>query len=226
MTSYLALIPLIYFRYNYESKWKKGVPDLDKWLVKVLLTGAFNGNPDSLIDQIDKDIKKNETFDVASINRIIVESGRSINVTEKMILSSYYGGGDIYLLFNLWYDQFGINFTPSFEGNLPQIDHIFPQSLLKSVKVTNPETNRPNIKYQTNDRDQIANCMLLTRDENGGGGKGDIPPDKWFETKDNKYLEMHLIPKNKELWKLENYERFIDERKKLLSENMLKLING
>ncbi|MGC9193746.1 MAG: hypothetical protein ACP5FQ_07655, partial [Thermoplasmata archaeon] len=65
-----------------------------------------------------------------------------------------------------------------------------------------------------------------TRDENGGGGKGDIPPDKWFETKDNKYLEMHLIPKNKELWKLENYGRFIDERKKLLSENMLKLING
>ena len=68
--------------------------------------------------------------------------------------------------------------------------------------------------------------MLLTREENGPGGKGDTPPERWFEDKDDKYLEIHLIPKDKELWKLDNYEKFIEERKKLLVTNMLPLING
>jgi hypothetical protein len=58
--------------------------------------------------------------------------------------------------------------------------------------------------------------MLLTAKENGPGGKSDTPPDVWFENKDKYYLEMHLIPNNKELWKLENYEKFIEERKKLI----------
>ena len=226
LTSYLALIPLIFFRYNYEDSWKKGVANLDKWLVRVLLTGAFNGNPDSLIDQCDRDITEKKTFDIASINQIIKNSGRNLDVTEKVILSAYYGSGNLSLLFNLWYNQFGINFTPSFEGNYPQIDHIFPQSLLMSVKFINPITQRPNMIYQVSERDQIANCMLLTREENGPGGKGDTPPERWFEDKDDKYLEIHLIPKDKELWKLDNYEKFIEERKKLLVTNMLPLING
>ena len=225
LTSYLALIPLIFFRYNYEDSWKKGVANLDKWLVRVLLTGAFNGNPDSLIDQCDRDITEKKTFDIASINQIIKNSGRNLDVTESVILSAYYGSGNLSLLFNLWYNQFGINFTPSFEGNYPQIDHIFPQSLLMSVKFINPITQRPNMIYQVSERDQIANCMLLTREENGPGGKGDTPPERWFEDKDDKYLEMHLIPKDKELWKLDNYEKFIEERKKLLVTKMLPLIN-
>ena len=131
------------FRYNYEDSWKKGVANLDKWLVRVLLTGAFNGNPDSLIDQCDRDITEKKTFDIASINQIIKNSGRNLDVTESVILSAYYGSGNLSLLFNLWYNQFGINFTPSFEGNYPQIDHIFPQSLLMSVKFINPITQRP-----------------------------------------------------------------------------------
>ena len=226
LTSYLALIPLIFFRYNYEDSWKKGVANLDKWLLRVLLTGAFNGNPDSLIDQCNRDITEKKTFDIASINQIIKNSGRNLDVTERVILSAYYGSGNLSLLFNLWYNQFGINFTPSFEGNYPQIDHIFPQSLLMSVKFINPITQRPNMIYQVSERDQIANCMLLTREENGPGGKGDTPPERWFEDKDDKYLEIHLIPKDKELWKLDNYEKFIEERKKLLVTNMLPLING
>ena len=58
--------------------------------------------------------------------------------------------------------------------------------------------------------------MLLTQLENGPSGKLDKLPEVWFMDKDDSYLEMHLIPKDRNLWKLENYERFIDERKKLI----------
>ena len=81
------------------------------------------------------------------------------------------------------------------------------------------------MKYGDAERNQIANCMLLTAEENGAGGKSDIPPETWFNDKDDGYLDMHLIPHDKELWKIENYEKFIDAREKLLLDKFSGLIN-
>jgi hypothetical protein len=118
------------------------------------------------------------------------------------------------LIFNLWYS---FNYTPAYVQNQPQIDHIFPQSLLKTVKVLNPDTNRVSImKYKQNVRDQLANMMLLTRQENGAGGKSDTPAADWLTGKDQAYFDLHLIPNNPALWELDNYEQFIEERKKLI----------
>ena len=83
--------------------------------------------------------------------------------------------------------------------------------------MVNPENGIRNmLKYKQGSRDQIANCMLLTADENGAGGKTDIPPNIWFADKSPDYLERHLIPKNPDLWELENFEKFIEARKELI----------
>ena len=225
LPSYLGLIPIIYFRYNFKEKWQSGVPNLNKWLIRVLLTGAFSGSPDGLIDQCNKNILESRSFNIDPINKLIREAGRNIDVTEKTIIDAGYGDADLFLLFNIWYTHFGFNFVPSYEDNLPQVDHIFPQSILKSIKITNPTTGRSKMKYGDAERNQIANCMLLTASENGAGRKGDTPPETWFVGKDDAYLDMHLIPHNKELWKIENYEKFVQERKKLLIDNFNMLIN-
>ena len=120
-------------------------------------------------------------------------------------------------MFNLWY---GFNYQPSSTDNMPQIDHIFPQSALKKIKDVNPENGRRNLmRYKWYDRDQIANLMLLTAKENGAGGKTDILPGEWFSGKSDDYLDLHLIPKDKELWKLENFEKFIEARRQLILQN-------
>jgi hypothetical protein len=114
------------------------------------------------------------------------------------------------------------NYTPASENNLPQVDHIFPQSLLSEQKMRNPETGRMVMKYRPPERDQLANCMLLSREENGAGGKTNTPPAEWFAmsvAKDPKYLDKHLIPKDKTLWELDRFEDFIVARKKLLLEH-------
>ena len=80
------------------------------------------------------------------------------------------------------------------------------------------------MKYKWQDRDQIGNLMLLTAEENGGGGKTDILPEDWFADKSDEYLEKHLIPKDKEFWKLDNFEAFIEERNKLILEKFDYLI--
>jgi len=214
MPSYLALIPLIYFRYKYPENWS-GAKDIDNYILRTLIAGAFSGTPDNLIDRCVNKIDEIEGFSVRDIFAVIREDGRNLDITDNTILDMRYGSKSVHLMFNLWYRDF--NYQPSYQDNLPQIDHIFPQSLLKTVKMVNPENGIRNmLKYKQGSRDQIANCMLLTADENGAGGKTDIPPNIWFADKSPDYLERHLIPKNPDLWELENFEKFIEARKELI----------
>ncbi|MBD2467867.1 DUF262 domain-containing protein [Nostoc sp. FACHB-145] len=214
--SYLALIPIIYFRYHYPKKWSS-IQHLDTYILRTLLTGAFSGNPDKLIDKLTKKIKETEEFDVKHLFGVIRADGRNLEITESNILGQHYSSKYIHIYFNLWYQRF--DYHPAYYANLPQIDHIFPQSVLRKIKTINPNTGRKDIlKYLQFDRDQIANCMLLTAKENGAGGKKDILPEQWFSGKDDSYLDLHLIPKERELWKLDNYQQFIEARKKLILE--------
>lgn len=213
LPSYLGLIPLIYFRYHYSNKWGTAT-ELSNYILRTLLARAFSGSPDALIDKCILKIDEQKDFTLNEIFGVIRTEGRSLEISKETIYQTYYGSKEIHLLFNMWYN---FNYQPAYNNNKPQVDHIFPQSKLKQIKVTNPSTNRIDLlKYKWWDRDQLGNCMLLTAAENGAGGKTDILPEIWFADKNEEYLDLHLIPKDRELWKIANFERFIKERKILI----------
>ena len=226
LPSYLVLIPFVYFRYHCPTAWKTK-QDVELYLLRSLLAGAFGGTPDQLIDDIVNKIKVTKAFELKEVFGVISSAQRSLELTEDRFWSIGYGSGNIHLLFNLWYREF--NYVPAYPGNFPQIDHIFPQSRLRQVKASNPNTGRMDImKYRDWDRNQLANCMLLTAEENGQGGKGDSLPDEWFKDQRKKvdYLEKHLIPPNPDLWKLDRFEDFIEERKKLIKSKFAYLLSN
>lgn len=234
LPSYLALIPLIYFRFHHPEKFKT-TTGLAEYLLRSLVTGVFGGNPDSLIDKLVRNIHEQGNFVLTEIFGVIRADGRSLEITPEVIFDQSYGSRSLHLFFNLWYRDF--NYSPALDANGPQVDHIFPQSLLKSVKEINPDSGKRNIlRYRAEHRDQIANCMLLTADENGFDGKCAIPPHEWFDRSRFKsdeehenYLSMHLIPTDSTLWHLNNYEAFIQARKKLIQEKfsyMLRTAQG
>lgn len=212
--SYLMLLPLIYVRYHYFSKWRQAT-NVDEYILRTLLASAFSGSPDGLIDACINKIDNLQNWDTKEIFGVIRTHNRSLEITSESLLSNGYDSKLIHLLFNLWYRDF--DYTPSYENNKPQIDHIFPQSQLGMVKEINPDTGKKNLmKYKSKDRNRLGNCMLLTAQENGAGGKSDTPPDQWFADKDNNYLDMHLIPKDKSLWILDKYDDFVAAREKLI----------
>jgi uncharacterized protein with ParB-like and HNH nuclease domain len=213
LSSYLTLIPIIYFRYHYPGKWN-ATKELPIYLLRTLLSSSFSGSPDTLIDKCINQINVSQDFVLNEMFGIIRDENRSLELSRESFLEFSYTDKRIHLLFNLWYD---FNYVPSYIQNEPQLDHIFPQSALRTEKVVNPETGKRSLmKYKQNDRDQLANMMLLTRQENGAGGKSDTSAEDWFADKDQAYFDLHLIPNDPELWKLENYEKFIEERKKLI----------
>jgi hypothetical protein len=224
LPTYLVLIPLVYVRYHFPDAWKKA-KDLDSYILRCSLAGAFSGNPDNLLDAIVEKLDTVKTFDLEEIFGVIRSQGRSLELTEDRFWQMGYGSDAIHLLFNLWYRKFDFNYTPAYENNLPQVDHIFPQSALRKVKMENPRTGRKDVmRYRDADRNQLANCMLLTRQENGQGGKGDIVPENWFKDKDRSYLEKHLIPQQPDLWAIDRFEDFVEARKQMIREKFSYLL--
>jgi hypothetical protein len=222
MPTYLVLIPLIFVRYKFLEAWKQA-KDVDTYLLRCSLAGAFSGNPDNLLDALVKKLGEIAKFDLDETFEIVRSQGRSLELTEDRFWQMGYGSDTIHLLFNLWYRDF--SHTPAYENNLPQVDHIFPQSALRKIKIENPKTGRKDLmKYREEQRNQLANCMLLTREENGAGGKRDILPADWFKDKDEAYLKKHLIPANSELWKLDRFEDFIAARQELIRSKFSPLL--
>ncbi len=224
LPSYLVLIPLTYVRYHLSEAWKQA-KDVDNYLLRSSLSGAFSGTPDQLIDDLVAKLKEVGSFELAEVFGVIRSKNRSLELTEDRFWDMGYGSDNIHLLFNLWYREF--NYTPAYESNLPQVDHIFPQSALRKIKKHNPSTGRLDLlRYREGDRNQLANCMLLTADENGSGGKSDTLPAEWFvgDRGRDAYLDMHLIPKDRALWKLERFEDFVEARKSLIREKFKHLL--
>src|SRR5207245_10513627 len=111
LPSYLALIPVIYFRYHFPGQWPK-VRRLDDYLLRSLFAGAFSGSPDNLIDKCVKTINDDKDFIVPHLFDTIYEDGRSLEVSSDLLLSLMYGSREIHLFFNLWYKDF--NYQPAF----------------------------------------------------------------------------------------------------------------
>jgi len=222
LPSYLVLIPLVYVRYHFPDAWKKA-REVDSYLLRCSLAGAFSGQPDSLLDALIKKFAELKEFSIDEAFSIIRSQGRSLELTEDRFWQMGYGSSTIHLLFNLWYRDF--NHTPAYDNNLPQVDHIFPQSALRKIKVENPITGRKGLmKYHEAERNQLANCMLLSREENGAGGKWDTLPEEWFAEKGPDYLDKHLIPSDPALWAMDRFEDFIEERKKLIRDHFKSLL--
>jgi len=224
LPSYLTLIPLIYLRHHHKSVFSSAT-GIEEYLIRTLLTGAFSGTPDQLINDLIKRIKETKSFVLKEMFGVIRSQGKSLELTEDRLWDMGYGSNNIHLLFNYWYRQF--NYTPTYSNNMPQVDHIFPQSLLRKEKRKNPETGKMNmLKYYAPERNQLANCMLLTAQENGGGGKTDIPPEIWFKDKDKAYLEKHSIPENRDLWKLDRYDDFVAKRKEMILDRFKSILTS
>lgn len=94
-------------------------------------------------------------------------------------------------------------------------DHIFPYSKLKEVGYG--EGNR--VKYAL--AQELTNRAILTQVANRSKSAAHAA-DYLAEVKMKfpKALDLQCIPDDPELWKIENYEQFLEERRKMLAKNL------
>jgi hypothetical protein len=100
-------------------------------------------------------------------------------------------------------------------------DHIFPYSVLKDMGYG--INNR--LKYSL--AQEITNRAILTQVANRG--KSTKLPEDYLAGVENQFpqaLQLQCIPKDQELWKLENYEKFLEARRRLLAEELNAYLKG
>ncbi len=102
-----------------------------------------------------------------------------------------------------------------------ELDHIFPYSLLK--KAGYGHENR--VKYAL--AQEFTNRALLTQVANRA--KSDTSASDYLSAVEERFpkvLELQCIPQDRELWQIENYERFIKVRREMLAEHLNAFLEG
>lgn len=94
-------------------------------------------------------------------------------------------------------------------------DHIFPYSKLEEVGYG--QSNR--VKYAL--AQEMTNRVILTQVANRTKSVTNAADYlASVKAKFPKALELQCIPQDEELWKIENYEQFLEERRKMLAKNL------
>jgi hypothetical protein len=89
-----------------------------------------------------------------------------------------------------------------------EVHHIFPRAYL----------NKNSSETKTFQADRLGNLTIAYRTDNEY--MGDAPPDESLAESPEETLRHHFIPLDRSLWSLSNYEKFCEERERLLADGI------
>lgn len=217
-----ALVPIIVYCFDKKGKHLSDaeIRKMVKWFYYSQIRSRYVSQ---LPQKLDRDLRtvaeSEQPFD--SLLQVIAEETRL-----EILPTEFIGRAIQHPLFGMvrWYlkSRGAVCFTTGMSlrrnmGSKYQLerDHIFPYSKLKEVGYG--EGNR--VKYVL--AQELTNRAILTQVANRG--KSASQAEDYLAgviQKFPKALELQCIPEDRELWKIENYEQFLEERRKLLANSL------
>lgn len=222
INSVYAIIPIITYVYH---KDKKNISqDMIKKIVKWFYYSQIRQRYISQLPQkLDKDLgiiaKSENPFDELLKN---IESERILKITPDEFI-----GVDIRnALYSLmrWYFKsknavcftYGVGIRKNMGKKYSlEWDHIFPYSILKE------RGYNMNNRHKYALAQEITNRIVLTQIANRS--KSNKLPENYLPEVRSKLpnaLKLQTIPENEDLWKLDNFEEFLQERRKMLAKEL------
>ena len=191
-----------------------------RWLILMLINGVFGGSSDQVLTNIRNVLRTNaqqDNFPYEAINTEILRMGNSL-ITDQGSFSRFLSKTYPNCVFelSLLYDDFPL------ENARQQIDHIFPKALFSSENLSKHGISPEKQETFNQMLNWIGNLELLLERENNE--KRAKPIDVWLTTRDQSFYDRHLLPKNDDLLKIENFEEFIKAREKLILERLGSII--
>ena len=214
ISSYNALIPLVYFVYKNKLKIINSTNNLlmQRWLIKILLNGIFGGQSDTMLfiskTSIDNSTTKDFPYQLL-IDDISTKTRKSFDTIPNILNNKKlkYNSKDSYLVLSLLYGG-NINFGAINNSNLPQQDHIFSKKELKKNNISEEKINSIfNIQYLDAHINKIKSGKLITQ---------------WLNQLTPIQKQEHFIPQG--IWTINNFDDFLKARKNLFISKLSKLI--
>jgi uncharacterized protein with ParB-like and HNH nuclease domain len=230
INSVYALIPIIVYTYkkhaNKESFTEEEINKIVKWYYYSQIRQRY-------ISQLPQKLDKDNSIAATSAQPFdellnIIKAERSLEISPDEFVGTDIRNA-LYSLMTCYFKSRGavcFNTGVGIEQNMGkkyslEWDHIFPCSLLKK----NGYNRNNRIKYSL--AQEITNRAIITqlanRTKTNKEAYGYLK-----EVKKNypKALELQLIPMDEELWKMENYEKFLQKRRELLAKHLNEYLNS
>jgi hypothetical protein len=214
LASPLYLITIGYYamQHGYRLKREDEV-GLRRWLYQGNARGHYSGSSETFLDADLNLIAKGSSTDDL-LNALKQQVGRLEVLPEDLV-----GRGQRSALLSMaylalrasgakdWRTQLGLSLTHQGRFHFIQHHHIFPKAQLKKGNYEKSETN------------EIANMAFVTGGTNRSISSrlAELYLAPVLEEQGPGALEAHCIPVDPELWKLENYRRFLEYRRAALA---------
>lgn len=233
LTSNNALIPIAYYL------MKIGMPDnfvdsgttkdnrrkIKKWLIQSLLKKAFSGQPDNVLRPI-RDILKNNGANDFPIDQIIDRfkgTNKSIQFTmddiDEYLLELKYGKSETLSTLMLLYPS--LDFSNKFHE-----DHMYPKSKFTKPYLRKRGVPEDKLDEYINSVNDISNLQLLSAQLNEEKLAADF--DTWFNFQyaaQNDKIQYRIINYLPDIdYTYANYLLFMEERRKLLRDQLVKIL--
>lgn len=223
--SYVALTPVVYYRFNNGKFDDNSKSELRKYIVMAQIKQVFGAASNSALTSIRTVLKANttRTFSLNDLNGIRFTGDRSLKVSSDEIdqwFDTYEIGAYTFMLLSLLYP----NLKYSQKGF--HQDHMHPHTSFEGKKLDgmalpgNIKMDEDRKKEWQRKRNTLANLQLLESNENEK--KNATPLNKWLDEEVNKE-NLKYLPQNIS-FELNNFEEFINERQKMMSSELKKIL--
>jgi uncharacterized protein with ParB-like and HNH nuclease domain len=230
LTSANALMPIIYYFSKIEGNKLDGTTPSESlnidlirnWLIGALLNNVFGGTSDSTIGTsraIVKEAMRSSTdFPYSQLVKGLRERGRISDFSKETIndlLDMKFSQRRTFLALSLLYDN------QNWGSSYFHVDHIIPRSLCRPKDLRDAGISEVRASAIANSVDNLGNLQLLLDRENLE--KSNQPFEQWIQTRSPQFLDTNLIPKDPELWKVEELPNFIKARELLIRKRLAEI---
>jgi uncharacterized protein with ParB-like and HNH nuclease domain len=231
LTSSNALIPIAYYihkigksLFGTTASEIKNSREIHRWLLITLLNNIFSGHSDTIIglskEIVKESLSKSSDFPTDSLLIGLKTQGKYSSLDEDFIediMQINYNKNTAFLALSLIQDGVGVG------NNLLHIDHIFPKSWFTTANLQGAGISVPQIEEYQKYANNISNLQILFARENQE--KSNQSLEEWIRERDDDFKCKHCIPTKHELYKIENFLKFISERKRLIKARLSSIFN-
>ena len=202
ITTYNAIMPIIYYIYNKGKMSKENKKELEKYFIVAQLKRLFGVASNSALNGTRNKLKNEKDFKFKCFSDIELVGNRTFRVNREDVEKwMNYEKGEKYtfMILTLLYPDVKVG-----EREFHQ-DHLHPASALKKMKQFKER------------KDKIANLQLLQGNENES--KGDMSLEDWI----NAGNKVEYLPKKVSL-KIEDFDEFMLAREEKIVDKLLEIL--
>lgn len=206
---------VVYFAKKKEPLTKVEENLLLFWFYSASMWGRYSSSAETKLDQ-DLAVMQTQENAVKKLIENCKKEVRNLKVDQESLISNYQRSSFLPVLFVItrrmrakdWFTGIELSSTNVGPSHQIELHHIFPRALLKKHG------------YEPKEIDDLANIAFLSQKANREIRH--LEPIEYFRKFkiEHQRLESQFIPIQDELWKIENFKKFIQKRRELITGSM------